>query len=140
MDENIQRNPFEDSQTFESRLLVKIFVFVIISAIAFVALWAFFVYKPQIFTTAAVSFDQSPLYDSSAGSIKLKNLEGDSCDVFVSGPSKEMKYYGTYKCSDLSSTFMSESSFSSLSGLGVYNLVVFSEKAKSGYDASIEIK
>jgi len=142
MGENIQtRNPFEERQRFESTLSVKVFVFVVVSAVAVVALWAFFLYRPYIFDTYAVSFEESPLYEESAGSVRLKNIEGsDSCDVFVSGPSKEIKYYNTFKCSELSSTLVSKSAFSSLSGLGTYSLIVFSEQTKSGYDESFEIK
>jgi hypothetical protein len=128
---------------YEITLAGKILLLVIIIALAF---GSFLLYRgfqaSSIFTTAAVKFEKSPLYENSTGSIRLRNVpDGDECNVFVSGPSKEIKYYGNFSCSELNATNISKADFLEFFGdPGIYGAIVFSEKMQKGYDVWFDIK
>ena len=108
-------------------------VIVIIAAVVVVlslfASFYFFTSPPS-----AVDLEKTPYYDSSTSSVVLANntasLSGlQDCDIFISGPSKQIKFFETVSCDSLSSVEISKDDMMNLfdSQKGIYTVIINSE-------------
>lgn len=91
---------------------LKIIVIIIAAAIFSVGMFfalSFFNSQPQ----QAIKLQNLPFYDSTTSAVVLSNntasLSGmPNCDIYISGPSKQIKYFETVSCDTLSSTEISK--------------------------------
>ena len=88
---------------------------------------------------STVKMENSVFYDKSTNSIVLSNntasLAGlNECDIFVSGPSKQIKYLSTVDCSSLSSTAIDRQDLLDLFNgqKGTYTVIINSQEQPTG--------
>jgi len=88
---------------------------------------------------STVKMENTPYYDSTTDSVVLTNntvsLSGlDSCDIFVSGPSKKIKYLETVDCDSLSATEISKQDLLDLFNgqKGTYTIIINSQQKPTG--------
>ncbi len=94
----------------------------------------------------AVKLENLPFYDSTTNAIVLSNntaaLSGlQNCDIYVSGPNKQIKYFQTVNCDKLSSTEISKQTLLSLfnNQQGIYTITIFAQNISRGTNVSFEI-
>jgi hypothetical protein len=89
--------------------------------------------------TSAIKMENTQYYDNTTGSVVLANntasLSGlDSCDIFVSGPSKKIKYLDSVGCDSLSATEISKQDLLDLFNgqKGTYTIIINSQQKSTG--------
>lgn len=125
--------------------LGKIWIFVIVFVIL-VGLGIAFSYN-FFFKTHFLSYPSSEvgLFSQAAVSgsfsTSAKEFSGASCDVFVSPPNKQIKYFTTVECKDLGKTAVTDDELLGFgNGMkGVYTLIVFSQETSEGKIFSFKI-
>jgi len=107
---------------------------IVIIAAAGIAVAVFFSFSYFNTPKQIPKISSTQFYDSTTKSVVLVNntisLSGAiNCDIYVSGPSKEIKYYKTLNCNDLSSTEISENVLLGLfnNQKGTYTIIVQSK-------------
>jgi len=118
---------------------IELKVIIIVIAAFAVSLGILFSFSYLNKQPTAIKMENIPYYDSSTKSVVLANntasLSGlDSCDIFVSGPSKKIQFLETVDCSSLSSTTISREDLLDLFGgqKGTYTIIINSQQKSTG--------
>jgi hypothetical protein len=133
-----------DFINFFREIGLKIILTVIAAALVTIGIMSFFYYnQPQ---PSAPKFENTSYYDSQTHSIVLANntasLSGlTNCDIYVSGPSKQIKYFETVSCNSLSTTEISKQDLLSLfnNQNGIYTIILYSENTTVGKILQVSI-
>jgi hypothetical protein len=131
------------NELFAAIGLKMILVVVAIFAVCFGLFFAISYFNSQPFV---IKMERTPFYDNTTGSIVLVNntasLSGLSdCDIYVSGPSKKMKYLETVGCDSLSATEVKRQDLLNLfdNQKGTYTIIIDSEQKSTGMVLQFDI-
>lgn len=112
-------------------------VIVIVIAAAVISTATFFALNSG--KSNVVKLENLPFYDSATKAVVLSNntasLSGyQNCDIYVSGPTKNIKYFETVNCDSLSSTEISKQDLLNMFGgqTGTYTVIIYSEPKSQG--------
>jgi hypothetical protein len=124
------------SELFAALGLKTILIVIVISVVCFGLFFAFSYINSQ---PSSVKMENTPYYDNSTASIVLANntasLSGlNSCDIYVSGPNKKIKFLQTVDCDSLSSTEIKKQDLLDLFNgqKGTYIILINSEQKPTG--------
>lgn len=114
-------------------------LFIVLALAAFSVVGGVFFFVSVSQTQSALKLENLPFYDTKTQSIVLSNntasLSGlTNCNVYVSGPSRQIKYYETVNCDSLSSTEISKQNLLNLfsNNTGDYTVIVYPENSTQG--------
>lgn len=123
---------------------IKIVLTIAAAAIVTVGIFSLINYFNHPSSVTSVKITASPYYDTQTRSVVLANntasLSGlQNCDIYVSGPNKQMKYFETVSCDSLSSIEISRADLLNLFGnqTGTYTILINSDSKGSILQFSI---
>lgn len=119
---------------------------VVVAAAFLIGVFAFYFLGSLTTKHSAVKLEKLPYYDTATQSVVLTNntasLSGlQNCDIYISGPTKQIKYFETVNCNSLSSTEISRQDLLNLFNdqQGVYSVIIFSQQVNRGTNVSFQI-
>lgn len=114
-------------------------VFAVVVAAVVVSFAIFFSLNFFSQKSSVVKLENTPFFDNKTQSVVLTNntvsLSGlQNCDIYVSGPSKQIKYFESVDCNSLSSTEISKDDMTNLfdNQKGTYTVIINSESNSQG--------
>jgi len=109
-------------------------VLVIVVATVVVSFAVFFSLNYFSQKNSVVNLENTPFFDNKTQSVVLTNntvsLSGlQNCDIYISGPGKQIKYFESVDCNSLSSTEISRDDMTSLfdNQKGTYTVIINSD-------------
>lgn len=123
---------------FSRRLLVLM----VLAVFSFVVILVSYIFYAPSQGPQYPSISKQSRYNAVTGAVALSpSLPAGSCDIFITGPDRQMKYYSTAPCENLDKTTIAKEEFLSFGNYakGSYTVTIFSEATGTGTTFSFRI-